>query len=142
MNKVVVPQFLDIEDKIIGAISVRQFIEMIIAGLLIFIFYKIFDFSLFLLSAIIVAALTLTLAFVKVNGQSFHIFLLNFISTMRHPKLKVWKRQESIEKAENKNVEEKSSQLPAVKRPLQTSHLSELSLIVDTGGAYTGEENK
>ena len=85
MDQIVVPQFLDVEDKIIGPITVRQFIEMLVAGLLIFIFYKVFDFSLFLVASLAVGGATLVVAFVRVNGQPFHYFLLNFLTTIKNP---------------------------------------------------------
>jgi hypothetical protein len=142
MEQITVPQFLDVEDKIIGAITVRQFLEMLIAGMIIFIFYKIFDFSLFVLSSIIVFAIAVVFAFVKINGQSFHNFLLNFVATLRNPKLKIWKKVvDTKEIKENlKKPVEKEIGVPKIKRQaITTSSLSELSLIVDTGGVYRGE---
>ena len=93
MEQIVVPQFIDAEDTIIGPITVRQFIEMMVGGLLVFIFYKIFDFSLFAVTGLLTIAVTLVIAFIRINGQPFHYFLLNFIETIKSPKLKIWKRQ-------------------------------------------------
>lgn len=139
------PQFLDVEDKIIGPITVRQFIELLIGGLVIFIFYKIFDFSLFLAASLILALIDLVVAFIKVNGQSFHFFLLNFIITMKSPKLKVWKRYQTL--AEIKKIMSHESvkgagdgYIKTVRPRISASKLSELALIVDTGGIYQGEE--
>jgi hypothetical protein len=74
MEQITVPQFLDVEDKIIGPITVRQFIEMLMGGIVIFIFYKSFDFSLFIVSSLLVFAITMIFAFAKINGQPFHNF--------------------------------------------------------------------
>lgn len=142
MEQVVVPQFLDVEDKIIGPVSVRQFIEMIIGGGLIFIFYKIFDFSLFLITGILTGGVTLVVAFAKINGQRFHDFLLNLFVTLRRPVLKVWRREDIVgEKTRNREIQKKTeadfSALPP--SPIRSS-ISELSLIVDTGGVYKGEK--
>ncbi len=48
MAQYVVPQFITVEDKILGPITVRQFLILLVDTGLMFIFYKIFDFSLFL----------------------------------------------------------------------------------------------
>ena len=92
MEQITVPQFLDVEDRIIGPITVRQFIEILVGGLIIFIFYKLFDFSLFVVAGLLVFGLTVLLAFVKINGQPFHNFFLNFITTLKNPKLKIWRK--------------------------------------------------
>lgn len=144
MDQIVVPQFLDVEDKIIGPITVRQFIEMLIGGMIIFIFYKIFDFSLFAVSGLLVMGIVLVFAFVRINGQPFHYFLLNFFDTFRSPKLKIWKKEttkEDIKMASQKKDQKKASPTSIRRQPVTSSRLSELSLIVDTGGVYRGEQN-
>lgn len=143
MDQIIVPQFLDVEDKIIGPITVRQFIELMVAGLLIFIFYKIFDFSLFAVSGLLTLGITLVIAFIKINGQPFHFFLLNFFATLKSPKLKIWRKQYSdSELASLRDNQEVKKALPKtiVRKSVSSSRLSELSLIVDTGGVYRGEQ--
>ena len=49
MQQFVVPQFIEVEDKILGPITVRQFLIMLIAGILIFIVYRFADTALFLM---------------------------------------------------------------------------------------------
>ncbi|MBP6942564.1 MAG: PrgI family protein [Candidatus Buchananbacteria bacterium] len=140
MERIVVPQFLEIEDTIIGPVTVRQFLEMLIAGLLIFIYYKLFDFGLFILLGIVTLLVTIVVAFVKINGQPFHFFLLNFFATFKSPKLKVWKKQfmpEDIVPAVKAEKVIAPSTAPV--RVVTASRLSELSLMVDTGGTYHGE---
>ncbi len=141
----VVPQFIDVEDKIFGPISVRQFLTLLICGALIFInyqlVYKIFfpSFWFFALSSIGVFALSGTFAFLKINGRPFHYFLLNLFVTMQKPRLRVWNKRLT---RQDVVVKEEEVVLPApipVKGPLTARKLTELSLIVDTGGAYREE---
>ncbi|MDO8668715.1 MAG: PrgI family protein [Candidatus Buchananbacteria bacterium] len=142
MEQITVPQFLDVEDRIIGPITVRQFIEMVIGGIIIFIFYKIFDFSLFVVSGLLVLVITVTFAFIKINGQHFHNFLLNFITTIKNPKLKIWRKtisEADIKMSLKKPKEEKGPEVAVRKKIINASNLSELALIVDTGGVYQGE---
>lgn len=144
MQQVVVPQFLDVEDKIIGPITVRQFIELLVGGIIVAVFYKLFDFSLFVVSGLIVFCLTVIVAFAKINGQAFHLFMLNFVQTLRSPKLKVWRKDISLKGAKESAVQAAAGQIsPArLRKPLSTSKISEIALIIDTGGIYSGENGE
>jgi len=142
MEQITVPQFLDVEDKIIGPVTVRQFIEMLIGGIIIFIFYKIFDFSLFIVTGLAIFGVTIILAFARVNGQPFHNFMLNFIATLKNPKLKIWKKvisDHDIKLILAQPTEAKVTVPQTKRQAITASNLSELSLIVDTGGVYQGE---
>lgn len=144
MQQVVVPQFLDVEDKIIGPITVRQFIEMLVGGIIVVIFYRLFDFSLFVVASLGVFCVTVVIAFAKINGQPFHLFMLNFIQTMRNPKLKTWRKDISAKDIEKMSLEAVAEKTPAIRfrKPLSASKISEIALIIDTGGIYSGENNE
>ena len=77
MQQFVVPQFIDVEDKIIGPITTRQFIVLLAGFLIIAVSYKLFDFSLFVTFGLLVFAITSIFAFLKINGRPFHYFVLN-----------------------------------------------------------------
>ncbi len=136
----VVPQFIDVEDKILGPLSVRQFIIMIIGTGLIFAAYRFADFALFLFETIVILVLTMAFAFLRVNGRPFHLFLLNFIQTLRKPKLRVWRRVISKEELRLPRVAPPPKHAIKQKAPLTRSRLAELSLTVDTGGVYKQED--
>jgi len=140
-ERFIVPQFIDTEDKIWGPITVRQFV-IILAGLLFgFIAYKLSDFSLFIFWVIFISFFVGVFAFYKVNGAPFHTFALNFIeSTFKKPALRVW-HKEYIKVEEFKSKKEKEEKnIPIVHKQMVSSRkLSELSLIIDTGGVYKGE---
>lgn len=141
----VVPQFIDVEDKIIGALSVRQFLTFLVGGALIFgnyqLVYKLLlpNFWFFAISSIFIFFVTGTFAFVKINGRTFHYFLLSFLVTMQKPQLRVWnKRLSKSELVKKEEIVEIPATVP-VKAPITAHKLTELSLIVDTGGAYREE---
>ena len=145
MEQFLVPQFLDVEPKVIGPITVRQFIIMMVAVLIMVIEYKLADFGLFIILGLLTLFTFATVAFVRINGRAFHYFLLSVVQTMRTPRLRVWNKEVSegelraILKRKNKEevVETKEAY---VKKPLEKTRLSELSLIVNTGGVYKGED--
>jgi hypothetical protein len=144
MQQFVVPQFIDVEDKIIGPITTRQFIVMLVGFLIVAIFYKIFDFSLFITAGLLVLAITGVFSFLKINGRPFHYFVLNLFQTFKRPRLRVW-YSSLLTFIDDYGVEENNF-IPSAKVVLNkhytTSHLAELSLIVDTKGAYRGENNE
>lgn len=144
MDQFLVPQFIDVEDKVIGPITVRQFIIMLVVGLLIFITYKLADFTLFLFLGITEFAVGGTLAFLRINGQPFHFFLLNVLETWRSPHRRVWNK--TLKDVELRvYMAETPPPPPEVhvhKQMISRSRLKEISLIVDTGGVYAGDNDR
>lgn len=137
-----VPQFIDIEDKILGPLSARQFLIILSMGLTDTLLYKLLSFWKFLLFGIPIFIIGVTFAFIRINGQPFHFFVLNMIQTFRKPQLRVWDK--ALTDAEVKHYLTSKTVAPTavepVKAPLSRSRLQELSLIVNTGGVYQPDE--
>ena len=66
-----VPQFIEVEDKIIGPLTLKQFIYVAGAGGLCVVFFVYLPIIIALLLSAPVAALAAALAFYKVNGKPF-----------------------------------------------------------------------
>lgn len=136
----IVPQFIDIEPKIIGPITPRQFILLIFAGGTIFLCYKIFSFWVFIvITLIFLAPIFGAFTFLKVNGRPFHYFVLNFIQVLKKPNLRIWQKEYLPEKELIHKKEKKTIEPTIVREPLPRGRLSELALQVDTGGRYREE---
>lgn len=139
-DKFIVPQFIDNEDKILGPVTVRQFILSLVAGFFIFIEYKIFKTAPFIISAVITAAIGGAFGFIKVNGQPFHIFFLNFVRTMSRPNLRVWDKTPTDSELRNiikpQIVAEPEDKSTLHKPRPGSSRLRDLTLTVNTGGVY------
>lgn len=142
MDQFVVPQFIDVEDKILGPITTRQFLILLSSSLILFIAYKLADTALFIFLLAIIGGSSLVIAFVKINGQPFHYFLLNIFQTLRRPSLRIWNKtfssQELKEFMEGGKVEVVET-VKEMKR-LSYNRIRDLSLIVNTGGYYHPEE--
>ncbi len=139
----VVPQFIDVETKIIGPITPKQFIVLIVTFGLIFLSYKLADFTLFLIEAVFILGIGVTLAFVKVNNQPVYYFLLNLMQVFKKPNIRVWKREKMV--ILEKKIKKKKSETEEIIIPrqvLSSSKLSEISLLVDTGGRYEEEKEQ
>jgi hypothetical protein len=88
-----------------------------------------------------VGGLALVFSFVKVNGQTFHYFLLNVIQSFRRPALRVWKKDYSVEELNYfRNLKPEEVELHEVIKPVKASRIRDLSLTVNTGGFYKPEE--
>ncbi|MBU1126386.1 MAG: PrgI family protein [Patescibacteria group bacterium] len=144
-DQFVVPQFLDVEATIMGKVTGRQFAILLAVGILEFIIYRIFlNLWVMLGIGIPVLFVGLLFAFARVNGQPFHHIVLNMVQTLRRPGLRVWDK--SITDAELKARLKKEIEEPLIiiprKQSLSRSHLSEMSLVVNTGGVYKPEEEQ
>ncbi len=141
MQQFVVPQFIEVESKIIGPITVRQFVLMMAALFISVAMYKFADFGLFILLSIFNFLITGIFAFLKVNGRPLHFFIVSFIKTKFAPSMIIWDKRASIVVKKKDAVtddDKKGLELPKVKK-LDKSRLSEISLVLDTGGRYQGE---
>lgn len=147
-DKFVVPQFIDNEDKILGPITVRQFLICLFALLPIFILYKVFSFLTFIPLAILVIGTAGTFAFLKVNGQPFHVFFVNALQTRMRPGLRVWNRQlDEAQIREQLRQEREAAKKPIVAASVMKAqptmrHLRDLSLMVNTGGVYNPNDEQ
>jgi len=142
MDQFVVPQFIDVEDKILGPITTRQFGIIMIDALVCFIVYKILSLAYAAIVDVVLLAAGLVLAFVRINGQPFHFFLLNVVQTWRRPMLRAWNKELSDAEIIALSKVEIPPPPPrkVYKEAPTTSRLSELALQVNTGGVYNPEE--
>lgn len=141
MQQFPVPQFIDVEDKILGPITTRQFVLMLAAGLVTFILYQLLTFIIFIVAGLLNLGMFAALAFVKVNGRPVHFFLLNILQTFKRPQRRIWNkaayvRDIQIDKSHIKDTTIKKLR----KEPITGSRLSDLTLVVNTGGVYAGED--
>ncbi|MFH0840576.1 MAG: PrgI family protein [bacterium] len=142
MQQFTVPQFIDVEDKILGPLSVRQFSIMLAAMAVVGVCYKIFDFSMFLVIGVVVILVAGLFAFVKVAGAPFHYFLLNILKTLRKPRLRVWNKSDLIDFEKPAKIKVYKADLKLynkgdiTNKRFNDSRLSQLALVVDTRGYY------
>lgn len=135
----VVPQYIDVESKIIGPISTRQFILIVVLGTIGFLLFRLAPLWLFIVGLPLNVIVFGSFAFLRVNGQPFHVFALSLAQTLKRPQLRVWNQEitpKELRKAD-KHEKTKSPKIIAnAKEVTSKSRLAELSLIIDTGGAY------
>ena len=89
-----VPQFIDIEDKIFGPLTWRQFLYLgggVGMGVVLFFTANIF---VFILVGLPLAVLAGALAFYPVNNRPFSFFLEAIVSYFQGTKLYLWRQKE------------------------------------------------
>ncbi|MCX6744780.1 MAG: PrgI family protein [Candidatus Parcubacteria bacterium] len=133
-----VPQFIDVESKIFGPITTRQFLIMMVAAMLDFLFYKMFFANTAIIVIVINSGIFMIVAFLKINGMPFHYFFVNLMQTLLRSSIRVWQRMEVTTLPPVEKTEVKKEFVP--KAVIPESRLSSLSLTINTGGAYKEED--
>ncbi len=90
-----VPQFIEIEDKIFGPLTLKQFIYLAGGGGLTLVFFTFLPLWLTVILAIPVLAFAAGLAFYEVNGRPLIVALEHATSYFLGSKLYLWKQRSS-----------------------------------------------
>ncbi|MBK5215237.1 MAG: PrgI family protein [Candidatus Pacebacteria bacterium] len=135
-----VPQFIDVEDKLFGPFTFRQFIYLIGGAGIVFVLYKIFPLWIGIFFIIPFAVLTFLLVFYKINEKPFIFYLEAGLNYLVSSKLYIWRQR--LVKPGTKGKEEEPSALPLVSIvPMTTTNkLKDLSWSLDVQDK--GEEGK
>ena len=91
-----VPQFIDIEDKIIGPLTLKQFAYIAVGGFVLFLLYYLLQFWLWLMIGSIVGLFIAGLAFFKYNGRPFMVLVFAFFNYFWQPRLYIWKAEKTL----------------------------------------------
>lgn len=133
MGQYKVPQDVEAEDKLIGPLSLRQFIYIIVAlawgGLM----WRIFSFNLIIMVVAIipVSGFFILLGVGRRQEQSFENYFVAIMRFMVVPRIRVWDK----DTAHNMIVREEAKQPEVViSKNVSRGSLAQLALIMDTHG--------
>lgn len=87
-----VPQFIDVEDKIFGPLTFKQFLYLVGGGSLGYVSYKIIPSPFSWLFVLIFISLGLALAFYKLNNRPFIEVAQSYLSYFLKGKIYIWRR--------------------------------------------------
>ncbi len=115
-----IPQFIEVENKIVGPLTLKQFMYLAGAGAFSFVFYFILEVWLWLILTAVLGAIAVSLAFIKYNGQPLPKIALAAFSFFWKPRFFLWQRLEeeksiSIER-ERKTLGKFFTEMPSVKK--------------------------
>src|SRR3989344_1408646 len=130
MQQFQVPQFIDIEDKIIGPLTLKQFFYLLIGFGIAAILFRIFKGIIAVILGLPIAALSVAFAFLKINSRPLPVLAKGFIAYIFRPRLYVWKKAEPGKRVVEKTpMQEKSP--PTVAPKITESKLQELAWSLD-----------
>lgn len=89
-----VPQFIEVEDKIIGPFTWKQFVFLAGGGGAVLVLYFVLPFFLFALIGLPIGGLAGFLAFHQVNNRPFSDFLESVVTYTAGSKLYLWRKQD------------------------------------------------
>jgi hypothetical protein len=135
-----VPQFIEMEDKIFGEMTFKQFIYLAGGGGISFLIYTILPFYLAAPIILIIAGFSVALAFYKVHGRFPFIYLVEaatkyFVSN----KLYIWKKEE---KKPNQEVKEVAEMKKLIVPKLSESKLKDLTWSLDIHESIYSDKNQ
>ena len=90
-----VPQFIEIEDKIFGPFTWKQFVYLLGGGGIAVVLFITTPFIIFVLLGLPIGGLAILLAFYPVNNRPFSVYLESMLRFMSGTKLFLWRKQSS-----------------------------------------------
>jgi len=129
-----VPQNIDMEDKIIGPLTLIQFLYLLVGGIIDYLLFISFGANfIFWIIGLPVAIFALALAFLKIQDQPLAHFVRAGLVYLRRPKTRLWKREGLVNPiVKEKPGKAKKAPPPAPKRRIEKSELEQLAQTLDT----------
>ncbi len=129
----IVPQYVDIEDKIVGPLTWKQLGWYGGGGIILVIFYQSLDKSAFYAAAIPVIIIISLFAFYKPQGLTLIQFIGFAILYVFKPRRYLWQRDPEIKK-QKKSESFEMNQVIHNKKPVNTDDISIIAHTLDTRG--------
>lgn len=131
MQQYQVPQFITIEDRIIGPLTLKQFLYLLGAAAVGIIGWSLLHIALFVLTALPIAGLFVAMAFVKINERPLPIVLLAAINYYLKPRLYLWRKVPEQQPIVAPAAAKKDEPLLASVPKLSQSKLNDLAWSLD-----------
>ncbi len=118
MQQFQVPQYIDIEGKILGPLTIRQTLIVVVAGGIVFLLRFVLEAYLLIPIGAVLGVSALALAFIKINGRPLLDFIASFFTYLLFPRLYIWKkkgikREKEVYTKEKGDAEEKDIVKPS-----------------------------
>lgn len=130
MRQFQVPQFITIEDKVIGPFTVKQFLYLAGGASIIGATYYFFQMIIVIPIALIVGSLAGCMAFLKINEQPFPVILKHALSYALRPRLFLWKKEVPARKSTPAQANKPETMVSSIPK-LSQSKLTDLAWSLD-----------
>lgn len=130
-----VPQFTDVEDKLVGPLTLKQFLMLLGTGGIVMFFWSIFGIGIiFFLLALPTVLLGIVITFSKFNGRSFYHYLVPLMGFLFSPKALIYRKEGVVgvsfsEKSDRRSKRQETT-VNAVLEPAE-SRLRRLAYLLD-----------
>ena len=138
-----IPQFIDVEDTIVGPLTVKQTVILGAGAMIVFAGTMFFVSLIAILIAIPTIVACLLLAFYKPNGRPLYVLIINYVTFTFKPKLYLWRREPEgilIKCAIKRNTGKDN--MSAEAKIISRNRLQELAWVLDTQQAIGAESEE
>lgn len=97
-----IPQFIEIENKIVGPLTLKQLLYLGVAAAISFALYFVLVFWLWIIIVAILVSISIALAFIKYNGQPLPQIAVHAFGFFWGPKFYLWQKTEKTQTFEVK----------------------------------------
>ena len=135
-----IPQDVQMEDKIVGPLTLKQLIIVGIGGGIDYFLYtslsQVYLLEVWLLPVIVIGLLTAAIAFLKIRGLKFTEYVLYSLEFYFKPRKRVWNQGggevfTSITTPKVKSKADKAKEKQLKKAPKDTSKINDISALLD-----------
>jgi hypothetical protein len=126
-----VPQFIDIEDKIFGPLTGKQFVYLAGAGGFFVAIYTLYGLFVAILVSLPIVALAVALAFLRINELPFATILESAIYFYIRRKIFLWKKNRPSNPTQGSNVKTSPEGVTPYVPKLSESRLKDISWSLD-----------
>ena len=138
-----VPQFIEVEDKIFGPLTLKQFIYMAGGGGLSFLVYAFLDsFPLAVVPIVIIMSISAAFSFYKINNKSFVAVVEAGFKYYLGSKLYIWKKEEKKARTTNDPVKDAQSYASILVPKISDSKLKDLTWSLDIKESMYSNRNQ
>ncbi len=139
-----VPQFIEVEDKIFGSLTLKQFIYLAGGGGLSFMIYRLTGSFLWsIIPIIIIMGFSASLAFIRINNKPFIFVVEAAFKYFFASKLYIWKKQDNERVAKTPEGEEDIRKYASLMVPkISDSKLKDLTWSLDIKESMYNNQNQ
>ncbi|MBN2585058.1 PrgI family protein [Patescibacteria group bacterium] len=140
-----IPQNIDKEDKLVGPLTLKQFLYLLGGSAVTFLVYQYYVIGYLFFTEVVIISLVVMLfaamlAFGKVNGRPFITFLANVGNFIVTPKHRLWHKENTAETTTTKLSRSAKPRSTTATKAVNKSQLEQLATILDTGGKMEAAE--
>jgi hypothetical protein len=139
-----VPQFIEVEDKIFGPLTLKQFIYLAGGAGLSFVIYRVLgSIILSFIPIVIVLSFSVALAFYRINNKPFIYVVEAAFKYYFASKLYIWKKKDTVKPAGKPEGEEDIKKYASLMVPkISDSKLKDLAWSLDIKESMYSDKNQ